>query len=126
MSRSKPIVGMWFTLIALSVAISMTGFTPQAYEPLFGMWPTAVVVWLIVALFLVVWLIVALFFDWVVQSTGLGAVQVAVILALTQILGLEVGGVMMEGMAFGDALITAGFKMLFWVFPGGVYSWLSD
>ena len=116
MSRSKPIVGMWFTLIALSVAISMTGFTPQAYEPLFGMWPTAVVVWLMVALF----------FDWVVQSTGLGAVQVAVILALTQILGLEVGGVMMEGMAFGDALITAGFKMLFWVFPGGVYSWLSD
>ena len=116
MSRSKPIVGMWFTLIALSVAISMTGFTPQAYEPLFGMWPTAVVVWLIVALF----------FDWVVQSTGLGAVQVAVILALTQILGLEVGGVMMEGMVFGDALITAGFKMLFWVFPGGVYSWLSD
>ena len=116
MSRSQPIVGMWFTLIALSVAISMTGFTPQAYEPLFGMWPTAVVVWLIVALF----------FDWVVQSTGLGAVQTAVILALTQILGTGVGGVMMEGMVFADALITAGFKMLFWVFPGGVYSWLSD
>ena len=116
MSRSKPIIGMWFTLIALSFAVSMTplGTTPSA--PLFGMWPTAVVVWLIVALF----------FDWVVQSTGLGAVQVAVILALTQVLGLEVGGVMMEGMAFGDALISAGFGMLFWVVSAGVYGWLSD
>jgi hypothetical protein len=80
------------------------------------MWPTAVVVWLIVALF----------FDWVVQSTGLGAVQTAVILALTQILGSGVGGVMMEGMAFGDALIAAGFTMLFSVVAGGAYSWLSD
>ena len=116
MSRIKPIVGMWITLIALSFVVSMTSFGTTPSAPLFGMWPTIVVGWLILALF----------FDWVVQSTGLGAVQVAVILALTQILGLEVGGVMMEGMAFGDALITAGFKMLFWVFPGGVYSWLSD
>ena len=116
MSRSKPIVGMWFTLIALSFAISMTGFTPQAYEPLFGMWPTAVVVWLIVALF----------FDWVVQSTGLGAVQAAVILALAQIIGTGMPGIMMEGMAFGDALISAGFGMLFWVVSAGVYGWLSD
>ena len=116
MSRSKPIIGMWFTLIALSFAVSMTplGTTPSA--PLFGMWPTAVVVWLIVALF----------FDWVVQSTGLGAVQAAVILALTQILGTGIQGVMMEGMAFGDALISAGFGMLFWVVSAGVYGWLSD
>ena len=116
MSRRKPIVGMWFTLIALSVSMSMTGLGPQEYEPLFGMWPTAVVVWLILTLF----------FDWVIQSTGLGAVQVAVILALTQILGTGVGGVMMEGMPLGDALIAAGFTMLFWVVPGGVYGWLSD
>lgn len=116
MSRSKPIVGMWFTLTALSFAISMTPLGTPPSAPLFGMWPTAVVVWLIVALF----------FDWVVQSTGLGAVQTAVILALTQILGSGVGGVMMEGMAFGDALIAAGFTMLFWVVAGGAYSWLSD
>ena len=116
MSRSKPIIGMWFTLIALSFAISMTPLGTPPSAPLFGMWPTAVVVWLIVALF----------FDWVVQSTGLGAVQTAVILALTQILGSGVRGVMMEGMAFGDALIAAGFTMLFWVVAGGAYGWLSD
>ena len=116
MSRSKPIIGMWFTLIALSFAVSMTPFGTTPSAPLFGMWPTIVVGWLILALF----------FDWVVQSTGLGAVQAAVILARAQIIGTGMPGVMMEGMAFGDALITAGFKMLFWVFPGGVYSWLSD
>ena len=116
MSRNKPIVGMWFTLIALSFVVSMTSFGTTPSAPLFGMWPTIVVGWLILALF----------FDWVVQSTGLGAVQAAVILALTQILGTGVGGVMMEGMAFGDALITAGFTMLFWVVPGSVYGWLSD
>jgi len=32
----------------------------------------------------------------------------------------------MEGMAFGDALISAGFGMLFWVVSAGVYGWLSD
>ena len=116
MSRSKPSVGMWITLTALSFAISMTPLGTPPSAPLFGMWPTPVVVWLIVALF----------FDWVVQSTGLGAVQTAVILALTQILGSGVPGVMMEGMAFGDALIAAGFTMLFWVVAGGAYGWLSD
>jgi len=29
-------------------------------------------------------------------------------------------------MAFGDALISAGFGMLFWVVSAGVYGWLSD
>ena len=116
MSRSKPIIGMWFTLIALSFAVSMTPFGTTPSAPLFGMWPTIVVGWLILALF----------FDWVVQSTGLGAVQAAVILALTQILGTRIQGVMMEGMAFGDALISAGFVMLFWVVSAGAYGWLSD
>ena len=72
------------------------------------------------------WLILALFFDWVVQISGLGAVQAAVILALAQIIGTGMRGVMMEGMAFGDALISAGFGMLFWVVSAGVYGWLSD
>ena len=116
MSRSKPIIGMWFTLIALSFVVSMTSFGTTPSAPLFGMWPTVVVGWLILALF----------FDWVVQSTGLGAVQAAVIIALSQILGTGVGGVMMEGMAFSDALISAAFGMFFWVVSAGVYGWLSD
>ena len=114
--RMKPIVGMWLTLIALSFVVSMTSFGTTPSAPLFGMWPTV----------LAIWLIVTLFFDWVVQSTGLGAVQAAVIIALSQILGTGVGGVMMEGMALGDALIAAGFGMLFWVVSAGVYGWLSD
>jgi hypothetical protein len=116
MSRSKPIIGMWFTLTVLSLAVSMTPFGTTPSAPLFGMWPTVVVVWLIVALF----------FNWVVESTGLGAVQAAVVLALTQILGSGVPGVMLEGMAFGDALIAAGFAMLFWVVAAAVYGWLSS
>ena len=116
MSRSKPIVGMWLTLIALSFVVSMTSFGTTPSAPLFGMWPTIVVGWLILALF----------FDWVVQSTGLGAVQAAVILALAQIIGTGMPGVMMEGMAFGAALISAGFGMFFWVVSAGVYGWLSD
>ena len=114
--RMKPIVGMWATLIALSFVVSMTSFGTTPSAPLFGMWPTVVVGWLILALF----------FDWVVQSTGLGAVQAAVIIALSQILGTGVGGVMMEGMAFSAALISAGFGMFFWVVSAGVYGWLSD
>ena len=116
MSRSKPIIGMWFTLIALSFIVSMTSFGTTPSAPLFGMWPTVVVGWLILALL----------FDWVVQSTGLGAVQAAVILALAQIIGTGMPGVMMEGMAFSDALISAAFGMFFWVVSAGVYGWLSD
>ena len=116
MSRSKPIIGMWLTLIALSFVVSMTSFDTTPSAPLFGMWPTVVVGWLILALF----------FDWVVQSTGLGAVQAAVILALAQIIGIGMPGVMMEGMALVDALIASGFRMLFWVVSAGVYGWLSD
>ena len=116
MSRSKPIIGMWFTLIALSFVVSMTSFGTTPSAPLCGMWPSV----------LAIWLIVTLFFDWVVQSTGLGAVQAAVIIALSQILGTGVGGVMMEGMAFSDALISGAFGMFFWVVSAGVYGWLSD
>ena len=114
--RMKPIVGMWATLIMLSLVVSMTPYSVTPSQPLFGMWPTV----------LAIWLIVTLFFDWVVQSTGLGAVQAAVIIALSQILGTGVGGVMMEGMALGDALISAAFGMFFWVVSAGVYGWLSD
>ena len=116
MSRSKPIIGIWFTRNALRFVLGMTSFGTTPSAPLFGMWPTVVVGWLILALF----------FDWVVQSTGLGAVQAAVILALAQIIGTGMPGVMMEGMAFSDALISAAFGMFFWVVSAGVYGWLSD
>ena len=117
MSRGKPIFGMWLALITLSFVFSMIleeSSAPSA--PLFGMWPTV----------MVVWMILVLFFDWVVQSTGLGALQTAVILGFSQILATGIPGVMFEGMAFGEAAIAAVFGMLFWVVAGGTYGWLSS
>ena len=83
---------------------------------MFGIWPTV----------LLVWLLVALFFDWVLQTTGLNAMKAALVLALTQILGSGVPDVLMRGVSLGEAVIASAFGLLFWVLSGFVYSKLSD
>ena len=115
-TRMKPILGMWATLILLSVAMQF--LMPQSMvgiEPVFGLWPSMIVVWLIVALF----------FDWVIQSTGMRFAQAAVVLALTGILATSVGPWMFEGLALSVAAIDAVVTLVFWYASATVYGKLS-
>tara|TARA_B110000116_G_C16574515_1_gene463440 strand:+ start:152 stop:598 length:447 start_codon:yes stop_codon:yes gene_type:complete len=112
--RLKPILGMWATLSLLSVALFNEATAPP--DPMFGTWPTV----------LLVWLLVALFFDWVLQTTGMNVMKAAVVLALTQILGSGVPDVLMSGVSLGEAIIASGFGFLFWVLSGFVYGKLLD
>ncbi|MCH2460728.1 MAG: hypothetical protein MK239_06760, partial [Gemmatimonadetes bacterium] len=77
MTRLKQILGMW---IALMVLCGITAFLrPDAWagdNAMFGQWPTIAVLWLITAVF----------FDWVIQSTGMAATQIAIVIALGSII----------------------------------------
>ncbi|MFL2545354.1 MAG: hypothetical protein ACJ0RV_05965 [Longimicrobiales bacterium] len=112
--RIKPILGMWATLSLLSFALFDEASAPP--DPMFGIWPTV----------LLVWLLVALFFDWVLQTTGLNAMKAALVLALTQILGSGVPDVLMRGVSLIEAITASAFGLLFWVLSGFVYSKLSN
>lgn len=117
-ARIQPILGMWSTLLALSFATSL--LFPEWGVPsaplLGGIWPTVIVNLLIVTLF----------FDWVVVTTGLGALHTAVILALSGMLSTSVAGFMFEGMPFDEAMGGAVNGLVFWLIAGGVYGWLSS
>ncbi|MDE0807683.1 MAG: hypothetical protein OSA24_09125 [Longimicrobiales bacterium] len=112
--RVKPILGMWATLSLMSFVLFDEASAPP--EPMFGMWPTV----------LLVWLLVTLFFDWVLQTTGLNVMKAAVVLALTQILGSGVPDVLMRGVSLGESIIASAFGLSFWVVSGFVYGKLSD
>ena len=69
-TRMKPILGMWATLMVLSVVATL--LRPEVWagdNAMFGQWPTIAILWLITAVY----------FDWVVQSTGMGATQAAIV-----------------------------------------------
>ena len=76
-TRMKPILGMWATLMVLSV---VTSFLRPEFgsgdNAMFGRWPTVAIIWLIVVVF----------FDWVIQTTGMGATQAAIVIAIASIL----------------------------------------
>ena len=115
-ARMKPILGMWATLMLLSVAMTFLdqeGMSKVA-EPVFGMWPSMIIIWLVVALF----------FDWVIQSTGMRVIQAAIVLALAGVLTLT-GEWMFEGLALGRFLFEAVVALVYWVLAATVYGKLS-
>ena len=117
-TRMKPILGMWATLMVLSFIASL--LRPEVWageNAMFGQWPTIAILWLITAVY----------FDWVVQSTGMGATQAAIVLALG---GIIAGGSLTGWMFYGQDLVIAATNTLqalaLWCVSGTVYGKLSD
>ena len=117
-TRMKPILGMWATLMVLSVVASF--FRPEVWagdNAMFGQWPTIAILWLIVTLF----------FDWVIQSTGMGATQAAIVLAVAGILASgPLPGWMFFGAAASIAATNALQGLIFWYVSAAVYGKLSS
>ena len=117
-TRMKPILGMWATLMLLSFVA--TFLRPEVWagdNAMFGQWPTIAILWLIVTVF----------FDWVIQSTGMGATQAAIVLAVA---GILVSGPLPGGMFFGAAASMAATNalqiLIFWYVSAAVYGKLSS
>ena len=114
----KPILGMWATLMVLSVVAAL--LRPEVWagdNAMFGQWPTIAILWLIVTVF----------FDWVIQSTGMGATQAAIVLAVA---GILVSGPLPGWMFFGAAASIAATNalqsLIFWYVSAAVYGKLSS
>ena len=117
-TRMKPILGMWATLMVLSVVATL--LRPEVWagdNAMFGQWPTIAILWLIVTVF----------FDWVIQSTGMGATQAAIVLAVA---GILVSGPLPGWMFFGAAASIAATNalqiLIFWYVSAAVYGKLSS
>ena len=117
-TRMKPILGMWATLMVLSVVAAL--LRPEVWagdNAMFRQWPTIAILWLITAVY----------FDWVVQSTGMGATQAAIVLAAGAIIA---GGVLTGWMFFGAAASVAATNavqtLIFWYVSAAVYGKLSS
>ena len=117
-TRMKPILGMWATLMVLSVVAAL--LRPEVWagdNAMFGQWPTIAILWLITAVY----------FDWVVQSTGMGATQAAIVLAVG---GIVVFGPlafwMFSGQAVGVAATNAVQTLILWYVSAAVYGKLSS
>ena len=105
-TRMKPILGMWATLMLLSFVA--TFLRPEVWagdNAMFGQWPTIAILWLIVTVF----------FDWVIQSTGMGATQAAIVLAIGGIVVFgPLGFWMFLGAAASIAATNALQSLIFW------------
>ena len=117
-TRMKPILGMWAALMVLSVVAAL--LRPEVWagdNAMFGQWPTIAILWLITAVY----------FDWVVQSTGMGATQAAIVLAAG---GIIVFGPlafwMFNGQATSPAAVNALQLLIFWYASAAVYGKLSN
>ena len=117
-TRMKPILGMWATLMVLSLVAAL--LRPEVWageNAMFGQWPTIAILWLITAVY----------FDWVIQSTGMGVTQAAIVLAVG---GIVVFGPLAFWMFAGQAAGTAAFNalqlLIFWYVSAVVYGKLSS
>ena len=117
-TRMKPILGMWIALMVLSFI--QTFLRPDVWagdNAMFGQWPTLAILWLITAVF----------FDWVIQSTGMAATQIAIVIALGSIIVFgQLAGFLFFGAAADTAVINALQKVIFWYVGAWVYDKLSS
>ena len=113
----KPILGMWIALMVLSFI--QTFLRPDVWagdNAMLGQWPTLAILWLITAVF----------FDWVIQSTGMAATQIAIVIALGSIIVFgQLAGWLFFSAATGPAVINALQKVIFWYVGAFVYDKLS-
>ena len=117
-TRMKPILGMWIALMVLSFI--QTFLRPDVWagdNAMLGQWPTLAILWLITAVF----------FDWVIQSTGMAATQIAIVIALGSIIVFgQLAGWLFFSAATGPAVINALQKVIFWYVGAFVYDKLSS
>ena len=117
-TRMKPILGMWATLMVLSVVAAL--LRPEVWagdNAMFGQWPTIAILWLITAVF----------FDWVIQSTGMGVTQAAIVLTVGGIIVFgPLAGWMFGGAAAGTAATNAVQTLILWYVSAAVYGKLSS
>lgn len=117
-TRMKPILGMWIALMVLSFI--QTFLRPDVWagdNAMFGQWPTLAILWLITAVF----------FDWVIQSTGMAATQIAIVIALGSIIVFgQLAGWLFFSAATGPVVINALQKVIFWYVGALVYDKLSS
>ena len=117
-TRMKPILGMWIALMVLSFI--QTFLRPDVWagdNAMFGQWPTLAILWLITAVF----------FDWVIQSTGMAATQIAIVIALGSIIVFgQLAGWLFFSAATGSVVINALQKVIFWYVGALVYDKLSS
>ena len=117
-TRIKPILGMWIALMVLSFI--QTFLRPDVWagdNAMFGQWPTLAILWLITAVF----------FDWVIQSTGMAATQIAIVIALGSIIVFgQLAGWLFFSAATGPVVINALQKVIFWYVGAFVYDKLSS
>lgn len=116
--RMKPILGMWIALMVLSFI--QTFLRPDVWagdNAMLGQWPTLAILWLITAVF----------FDWVIQSTGMAATQIAIVIALGSIIVFgQLAGWLFFSAATGPVVINALQKVIFWYVGAFVYDKLSS
>ena len=117
-TRMKPILGMWIALMVLSFI--QTFLRPDVWagdNAMLGQWPTLAILWLITAVF----------FDWVIQSTGMAATQIAIVIALGSIIVFgQLAGWLFFSAATGSVVINALQKVIFWYVGALVYDKLSS
>ena len=117
-TRMKPILGMWIALMVLSFI--QTFLRPDVWagdNAMLGQWPTLAILWLITAVF----------FDWVIQSTGMAATQIAIVIALGSIIVFgQLAGWLFFSAATGPVVINALQKVIFWYVGAFVYDKLSS
>ena len=116
--RMKPILGMWIALMVLSFI--QTFLRPDVWagdNAMLGQWPTLAILWLVAAVF----------FDWVIQSTGMAATQIAIVIALGSIIVFgQLAGWLFFSAATGPVVINALQKVIFWYVGAFVYDKLSS
>ena len=117
-TRMKPILGMWVALMVLSFI--QTFLRPDVWagdNAMFGQWPTLAVLWLIAAVF----------FDWVIQSTGMAATQIAIVIAIGSVIVFgPLAGLLFFSAAPGTVAINALQEVIFWYVGAVVYDKLSS
>ena len=118
MTRMKPILGMWIALMVLSFI--QTFLRPDVWagdNAMLGQWPTLAILWLITAVF----------FDWVIQSTGMAATQIAIVIALGSIIVFgPLAYLLFFSRAPDTVAINALQEVIFWYVGAFVYDKLSS
>ena len=118
--RIKPIIGAWATGSVVAYVAVTNLFNPAMPAPAFE--PVITDVMLSTALYQI---IAVVFFDWAVQKTG-QAMQTAWVIAISQILLVDINYVMIGRREMEPALISLVVIFVLWTAIAFVYDKLSD
>ena len=118
--RIKPIIGAWATGFAIAYVAVPNFFNPAMPAPAFE--PVVANLMLSTALYQI---IAVVFFDWAVQKSG-QAMHTAWVIAISQILLVDINYVMIGRREMEPALISLVVIFVLWTAIAFVYDKLSD